>query len=169
MEYQFCPRCGGGLAARSLKSGEPGPAVCGGCEFVFYLDPKVAAAVIVPYEGKIILLQRGIEPRLGSWSFPAARRPRRAPRARGGPRGVGRGRHRGHARGLLGVYTSRPAAPSSSSSTAASGFPASRRRAMNSPPWVSTRPPKCRARPSAFRYARRAPGLLWRRFGSETG
>jgi ADP-ribose pyrophosphatase YjhB (NUDIX family) len=112
MEYQFCPRCGAGLAARSLKAGEPDRLVCGGCEFVFYLDPKVAAGVIVPYQGKIVLLQRGIEPRLGSWVFPGGF--------------VDRGEHPERAavreaweeagievalRGLLGVYHEPPGSP----------------------------------------------------------
>lgn len=112
MEFRFCPRCGAGLATRSLKAGEPDRLVCGGCEFVFYLDPKVAAGVIVTYHGKIVLLQRGIEPRLGSWVFPGGF--------------VDRGEHPERAaireaweeagievalRGLLGVYHDPPGSP----------------------------------------------------------
>lgn len=70
MDYRFCPSCGVGLDTRVLKVGEPERLVCGGCDFVFYLDPKVAAGVLVPWEGKLVLLRRAIEPRYGMWVFP---------------------------------------------------------------------------------------------------
>jgi 8-oxo-dGTP diphosphatase len=69
-EYRFCPRCGGALASRQIKEGEPPRLVCGACGFVFYLDPKVAACTICMIDGGIVLLKRSIEPRLGSWVFP---------------------------------------------------------------------------------------------------
>ena len=68
--YRFCPRCGGTLAWRVLKEPEPQRLVCQACEFVFYLDPKVAACTICMVDGGIVLLKRSIEPRLGSWVFP---------------------------------------------------------------------------------------------------
>jgi 8-oxo-dGTP diphosphatase len=70
MEFRFCPRCGSTLASRLLKSGEPERLVCDGCHFIFYLDPKVAAGVIVPHEGRLVLLRRSIEPSYGRWVFP---------------------------------------------------------------------------------------------------
>jgi ADP-ribose pyrophosphatase YjhB (NUDIX family) len=69
-EYRFCPRCGGGLEPRVLKEHEPERLVCGGCGFVFYLDPKVAACTITMVDGGIVLLRRAIEPALGKWVFP---------------------------------------------------------------------------------------------------
>src|SRR5260221_1402626 len=68
--YRFCPRCGGTLAWRALKESEPQRLVCQACEFVLYLDPKVAACTIGMVDGGIVLLKRSIEPRLGSWVFP---------------------------------------------------------------------------------------------------
>ncbi len=68
--YRFCPRCGGTLAWRVLKESEPQRLVCQACEFVFYLDPKVAACTICMVDGGIVLLKRSIEPRLGTWVFP---------------------------------------------------------------------------------------------------
>src|SRR5436189_55188 len=70
MEYRFCPVCGAGLSSRLLKPGEPERLVCGGCDFVFYLDPKVAAGTLVTVEGRLLLLRRAIEPRYGMWVFP---------------------------------------------------------------------------------------------------
>jgi 8-oxo-dGTP diphosphatase len=70
MEYSFCPKCGATLEARLLKPNEPARLVCSRCQFVFFLDPKVAACTIIPSDGKIVLLQRGIEPGYGKWVFP---------------------------------------------------------------------------------------------------
>ncbi len=68
--YRFCPRCGHALTARCLKPGEPNRLCCNGCEFVFYLDPKLAAGVVTEQEGRVLLLRRAIEPAYGSWVFP---------------------------------------------------------------------------------------------------
>jgi len=70
MTYRYCPLCGTGLRSRLLKTGEPERLVCGGCDFVFYLDPKVAAGTLVTIEGRLLLLRRAIEPRYGMWVFP---------------------------------------------------------------------------------------------------
>jgi ADP-ribose pyrophosphatase YjhB (NUDIX family) len=69
-EYKFCPKCGQGLEAKSLKAGEPSRLVCGACSFVFYLDPKVAAGTITLVDGGVVLLRRGIDPQWGKWVFP---------------------------------------------------------------------------------------------------
>jgi ADP-ribose pyrophosphatase YjhB (NUDIX family) len=69
-EYRFCPRCAGELEPRLIKGGEPQRLVCTRCEFVFYLDPKVAACTISMIDGGIVLLRRAIEPSLGKWVFP---------------------------------------------------------------------------------------------------
>jgi ADP-ribose pyrophosphatase YjhB (NUDIX family) len=69
-EYRFCPRCAGPLATRSLKDSEPDRLVCTACEYVFYLDPKVAACTICLVDGGIVLLRRAIEPQYGKWVFP---------------------------------------------------------------------------------------------------
>ena len=68
--YNFCPRCGGRLASRQIKAGEPERLVCGSCGFVFYQGPKLVAAVIFELDGGIVLTQRDIEPGYGKWTFP---------------------------------------------------------------------------------------------------
>ena len=70
MEYSFCPKCGGALEMMVLKSPEPARMVCSSCEFVFFLDPKVAACCIVTIEQKVVLLRRAIQPGYGKWVFP---------------------------------------------------------------------------------------------------
>jgi len=70
VEYQFCPRCGGGLQRRVVKTHEPKRLVCGACSFIFYQDPKVVAGTIFTLDDGIVLLKRGVEPALGKWVFP---------------------------------------------------------------------------------------------------
>jgi ADP-ribose pyrophosphatase YjhB (NUDIX family) len=69
-EFRFCPPCGGALALRELKNGEPSRLVCAACGFVFYLDPKVAACTICMLDGGIVLLKRSIAPAVGMWVCP---------------------------------------------------------------------------------------------------
>jgi 8-oxo-dGTP diphosphatase len=69
-EYKFCPRCGGPLELRQVKSGEPERLVCQQCSFIFYLGPKLVAAVIFEVDGGIVMTQRAIEPGYGKWTFP---------------------------------------------------------------------------------------------------
>jgi ADP-ribose pyrophosphatase YjhB (NUDIX family) len=69
-DYRYCPVCGGTLENRLLKSEEPERLVCSGCQFVFYLDPKVVACVITEINGRIVMLRRGISPGVGLWVIP---------------------------------------------------------------------------------------------------
>ena len=69
--FRFCPRCGAPLLRRRLKSTEPERLVCGGCEFVFYLDPKIAVGTIIRgASDSLVLVRRAIEPGYGKWVFP---------------------------------------------------------------------------------------------------
>jgi ADP-ribose pyrophosphatase YjhB (NUDIX family) len=63
--FRFCPACGGPLEARLLKASDPKRLVCTQCEFVFYLDPKLAVGTIIRDEHR-----RAIEPGYGKWVFP---------------------------------------------------------------------------------------------------
>jgi ADP-ribose pyrophosphatase YjhB (NUDIX family) len=69
--FRFCPVCGGALESRLLKAGDPERLVCTHCEFVFYLDPKLAVGTIIRDErGRVVLVRRAIEPGYGKWVFP---------------------------------------------------------------------------------------------------
>ncbi|HAL49721.1 MAG: NUDIX domain-containing protein [SAR202 cluster bacterium] len=65
----FCGRCGGSVKGRS------DPAVsrpyCSRCGHVVYLDPKLAAVVLVCQDNALLMVQRAIAPMLGHWSFPS--------------------------------------------------------------------------------------------------
>ena len=68
--YRYCPVCGADLASVQLKAREPRRLVCAACDFVFYLDPKLAALSVVELDGAIVVLKRGIEPQRGKWVLP---------------------------------------------------------------------------------------------------
>ncbi len=68
--YKFCPQCGGPLEKRLLKAGEPERLVCRACGFVFYIDPKLATIAVVPLDGGVVMVRRGIDPGYGLWVVP---------------------------------------------------------------------------------------------------
>ena len=67
---RFCPLCGGGLARRVVPPDAREQSVCAGCEFVFYLHPKLVAGILPVRDGRILLTRRAIEPSRGLWTFP---------------------------------------------------------------------------------------------------
>jgi ADP-ribose pyrophosphatase YjhB (NUDIX family) len=69
-QYKFCPLCGGPLEPRVIQPKEPPRLVCSRCRFVFYLDPKLAAIAIIPWQGGLVLARRAIEPGYGLWVAP---------------------------------------------------------------------------------------------------
>jgi ADP-ribose pyrophosphatase YjhB (NUDIX family) len=68
---RFCPNCGGHLSERLLATEERPRLVCDQCQRILYLNPRVVAGVIVARGGRLLLLRRAIEPRYGTWTFPA--------------------------------------------------------------------------------------------------
>jgi ADP-ribose pyrophosphatase YjhB (NUDIX family) len=67
---KFCPRCGSALYERYLESEQHVRKICSGCEYIFYLNPKVVAGAIPLQDAKIWLVRRNIHPAMGSWTFP---------------------------------------------------------------------------------------------------
>ncbi len=66
----FCQQCGSPTAKRDVD-GRARP-VCVACGAVTYLDPKLAVAVVIERDGRILLGRRGPGSREpGKWSFPA--------------------------------------------------------------------------------------------------
>jgi ADP-ribose pyrophosphatase YjhB (NUDIX family) len=45
--------------------------VCPACGWIYFADPKVAAAVLVERNGLILLVQRANQPHRGLWTLPA--------------------------------------------------------------------------------------------------
>lgn len=67
---RFCPLCGRELVRRSIPPDGRRQAVCPGCDFVFYLQPKVVAGTLPVQGRRVLLTRRAIEPGRGLWTFP---------------------------------------------------------------------------------------------------
>ena len=68
----YCQRCGSPTAIREVD-GRPRPVCVGSdCGAVTFLDPKLAAAVVIARDGRVLLGRRAHHTRApGKWSFPA--------------------------------------------------------------------------------------------------
>ena len=66
---KFFPRCGNSVV-REEKFGAVRP-VCPQCGWIYFIDPKVAAAVLVEEDGRVLLVRRVNEPFRGLWTLPA--------------------------------------------------------------------------------------------------
>lgn len=68
-EVNFCPRCGTAVHP-GHEFGKLRP-VCPKCNWMYFADPKVAAAVLVEQDGRVLLVRRVNEPFRGLWTLPA--------------------------------------------------------------------------------------------------
>jgi len=68
-EIKFCPRCGTPISLE-IKFGKT-RAVCPACGWIHFADPKVAAAVLVEQDGRVLLVRRAFDPFKGLWTLPA--------------------------------------------------------------------------------------------------
>jgi ADP-ribose pyrophosphatase YjhB (NUDIX family) len=68
-EFKYCPRCGS-LLNREQRFGKMRP-VCPQCGWIHFVDPKVAAAVLIEQDGRVLLVRRVNEPFRGMWTLPA--------------------------------------------------------------------------------------------------
>jgi ADP-ribose pyrophosphatase YjhB (NUDIX family) len=70
LDPRFCALCGAPMRREVPPQDRRERPVCTSCGFVHYLDPKVACGTIAERDGRVILVQRNIDPRKGYWSFP---------------------------------------------------------------------------------------------------
>jgi 8-oxo-dGTP diphosphatase len=68
-EINYCPRCGAPVI-QAERFGAQRP-VCTRCDWVYFADPKVAAAALVERDGQVLLVRRVNQPYRGAWSLPA--------------------------------------------------------------------------------------------------
>jgi 8-oxo-dGTP diphosphatase len=68
-DFKFCPRCGSAVLYEE-KFGKLRP-VCPQCGWIHFVDPKVAAAVLLEQDGHVLLVRRVNEPFRGLWTLPA--------------------------------------------------------------------------------------------------
>ena len=68
-QIRFCPSCGTPVI-QAERFGRL-RIVCPRCDWVHFADPKVAAAVLVERDGKVLLVRRANSPQRGLWTLPA--------------------------------------------------------------------------------------------------
>lgn len=68
-EANYCLRCGKPLA-QAERFGRLRP-VCPACGWVYFADPKVAAAALIVQDGRVLLVRRANDPQRGLWTLPA--------------------------------------------------------------------------------------------------
>ena len=66
---KFCPRCGTQVTYE-FKFDQVRP-FCPQCKWIHFVDPKVAAAVLVEKDSRVLLVRRVNEPFRGLWTLPA--------------------------------------------------------------------------------------------------
>ena len=68
---KYCSACGARVGLE-VPPGDNRPRhVCGACDSIHYLNPKVVVGAVPEWEGLVLLCRRAIEPRLGYWTLPA--------------------------------------------------------------------------------------------------
>lgn len=66
--FRYCPYCATELV--EVFRFEQVRPVCTGCGFVHFQDPKVAVIALVIHEGRVLLVQRGVNPAKDRWALP---------------------------------------------------------------------------------------------------
>ena len=67
-EVKYCIRCGTPLESLP-RAGKLRP-TCPACDWTYFPDPKVAVAVLVEQDGKVLLARRVMNPQRGNWTLP---------------------------------------------------------------------------------------------------
>jgi ADP-ribose pyrophosphatase YjhB (NUDIX family) len=66
---KFCPRCA--TEVIHIDKFDMIRPVCPQCGWIHFQDPKVAAAVLIEKDGRVLLVRRVNEPFRGMWTLPA--------------------------------------------------------------------------------------------------
>ena len=69
IEFNFCPRCATPVAHEQRFGAMR--EVCPSCGWIHFVDPKVAAGVLVVKDAQVLLVRRVNEPYRGLWTLPA--------------------------------------------------------------------------------------------------
>jgi mutator protein MutT len=66
----FCTQCAARLEEQAVGSSAKKVPVCVRCGVVHWIDPKIAAGILIVRGDRVLLVRRAIEPGLGRWTFP---------------------------------------------------------------------------------------------------
>jgi ADP-ribose pyrophosphatase YjhB (NUDIX family) len=67
----FCNQCGSRVELRIPPGDAIARHICDACGTIHYQNPLMISGCVPEHEGRILLCRRAIEPRRGSWTFPA--------------------------------------------------------------------------------------------------
>jgi ADP-ribose pyrophosphatase YjhB (NUDIX family) len=68
---KYCENCGSALTERLLPTEDRLRLVCDECGHIAYVNPRIVSGTLPVANGRVWLLRRGIEPRMGYWTYPA--------------------------------------------------------------------------------------------------
>ena len=68
-DARFCPICAAELETRLVDDKER--LVCSACSFILYINPKIAAGILIEDDGRVVLVRRGVPPAEGAWALPS--------------------------------------------------------------------------------------------------
>ena len=66
----FCTQCAARLEEQAVGVSSKKVPVCVRCGAVHWIDPKIAAGILIVRGDRVLLVKRGIEPGYGRWTFP---------------------------------------------------------------------------------------------------
>jgi ADP-ribose pyrophosphatase YjhB (NUDIX family) len=70
LQARFCLRCGSTQLSMQARFGRD-RLTCEVCGYIFFRDPKIGAGVFIVQDGKVLLIQRGVNPGMDLWCFPS--------------------------------------------------------------------------------------------------
>jgi ADP-ribose pyrophosphatase YjhB (NUDIX family) len=68
---KYCENCGSAVDEILLPTEDRPRLVCAECGHISYVNPRIVSGTLPVANGRVWLLRRGIEPRLGYWTYPA--------------------------------------------------------------------------------------------------
>lgn len=69
---KYCSECGSANIRFTIPPGDNRNRwLCGDCEVIHYINPRIIAGVLATWEGKVLLCRRSIEPQKDLWNLPA--------------------------------------------------------------------------------------------------
>lgn len=71
LNFSYCPVCGAPLLESQPSTEDRPRLVCASCGYIHYINPKIVSGTLLLQDNRVWLLRRGIEPRLGYWTYPA--------------------------------------------------------------------------------------------------
>jgi ADP-ribose pyrophosphatase YjhB (NUDIX family) len=69
-QHNFCPRCGSSLSTKFDGGRDRVACATDGCGYMHFGDVSIGCGGVVVRDGKILLVQRGINPGKGNWQIP---------------------------------------------------------------------------------------------------